>query len=334
MQSYAEHAQLVILQLRSLLSETSFEWLSVTEQSEVILPLVRIRGDEPCGFSSLLEQLDMLLDDLVPLSSGQSTELTVYLLRNPLRQLFTAPHPMLNTSTHRALSRPAGGESSRGDLHEGHAQQWKAASAQGCQNVLAWCAARLPGAELEKNIGVVLPPTLTMMDDWEPSWRVRGVLVLEAWMDKVPTEVLRRMGIDKLLLDSMIHTLSLHSPNGRICRVLNATIKLLDRTADGRKRADRLANIMQKGVIDGWQYAPSGADGRAVLIQVAEQVEALCAEYAMGEGIVRWLRVRTSHDPYYIAHECRISFPICSSRFSSRRPTPSCRILPPIFLPC
>lgn len=54
--------------------------------------------------------------------------------------------------------------------------------------------------DVERLIGLVLPPTLVMMDDWEPAWRVRGVVVLESWREKVDPAILKRMGVDKLLL--------------------------------------------------------------------------------------------------------------------------------------
>lgn len=285
--SYRDHALIVLDQLRPLTASSTFTQLSLVEQSEVILPLLRIRGDEPCGSADLVQRID----DIIALSPALLSDLALHILQNPLRQLFTAPHPMLSTSTHRALSRPAGGEAARGDLHDDAAQQWKKGPAQGCQNVLAWCASQLSDAELEKHIGVVLPPTLTMMDDWEPAWRVRGVLVLESWVDRMQPETMRRMGMDRLLLDSIIHTLSLHAPNARNTRILGIALALIEKTCEAKHRSDRLGDIVQKAIVDGWQYAPSGAEGRVVLIQISEQLEMLCNDQALGEGIVRWLKV-------------------------------------------
>ena len=215
--------------------------------------------------------------------------LTNHLLSNQLRQIFsTTPHPMLNASTSRALSRPAGGPDAQGDFHDTAAQAFKAPSAWGGYNVLAWCASQLPPEEMEHRIGVILPPTLVLMDDWEPPWRGRGVRVLRQWMDKIPTETMKRMGVDKLLVNSLIQTLSIHA-NPPLEGAFEATLQLVNRTTKGKERADRIAEIMDKAILQGWMYAVSGKEGRQVLIEVARQLELMCKE--IKAGIVRWLKV-------------------------------------------
>jgi hypothetical protein len=106
-------------------------------------------------------------------------------------------HPLLSSTTSRALQREAGGPSSHVDFHETSAQRFKTLQGWGCDHVLAWSCSQV---DVERFIGLVLPPTLVMMDDWEPAWRVRGVVVLESWREKVDPAILKRMGVDKLLL--------------------------------------------------------------------------------------------------------------------------------------
>lgn len=135
---------------------------------------------------------------------------------------------------------------------------------------------------------MVVPPTLVMMDDWEPLWRGRGVTVLKGWIERLPVETMKRMGMDKLLLNSLIHTLSLHA-NPPLKHVLPVTLKLVERCTKGAERADRYAEIMDKAVVQGWTYAPSGIEGRVVLVNIAEMVETLCS--VLGTGMARWLKV-------------------------------------------
>jgi len=206
-----------------------------------------------------------------------------------LRPLFAAsPHPMLNTTTSRALSRPAGGQAAQADFVDHENQRFKSPDAWGCYNVLYWATSRLTPAELEKRIGMILPPTLTLMDDWEPHWRARGVRVLSGWIERMSPETMRRMGVDKLLRDSLAHTMSLH-PSPPLTGVLSVAIRLIDMTTTGQARAEALADLMEKGIVHGWTYAPSGKEGRAVMILIARDLETMCG--VLGEGIVRWMKV-------------------------------------------
>ena len=167
---------------------------------------------------------------------------------------------------------------------------YKSPANWGSYNALSWAVLQISSDEVERYIGLLLPPTLVMMDDWEPSWRGRGVIVLNQWMDKLPADTMRRMGMDKLLLDTLIHTLTIH-PDPPLDGVLDVTLSLLRRTTKGKEkeRTERIDEIMDKAIIKGWMYAPPGQQGRAVVIQIARQVETMCEE--IGSGVVRWLKV-------------------------------------------
>lgn len=214
--------------------------------------------------------------------------IALYLLQNPIRKLFSNPHPSINPANSRALSRPAGGADAHLDFHDTAHQPFKSPTAWGCYNVLSWAIDQLSDDMLEPKIGLILPPTLTLMDDFEPAWRGRGCSILQRWMDRFPTEIMKRMGLDRLLLDSAIHTLSLHA-NPPLPHVLPLALKLISKTTEGIKRAERLSEIMDKSLVRGWSYAPPGLEGRPVLINIAHQLDLMCE--VMGTGIARWLKV-------------------------------------------
>jgi hypothetical protein len=174
------------------------------------------------------------------------------------------------------------------DFHDSSSQAWKLPSGWGCHNVLSWCTFQLSSADIEARIGVILPPTLALMDDWEPAWRGRGVGVLQNWVDKVDTGTMMRMRMDRLLLASLLHTLELHA-NPPLPHVLPATLRLIERTSDGESKAKLFEEVVQKAIVSGWMYAPSGPEGRVVLINISREVEMLCG--TLGIGIVRWLKV-------------------------------------------
>lgn len=165
-------------------------------------------------------------------------------------------------------------------------QPWKGSAGWGCHNALAWAASSIDDSLLLRRLGNLLPPTLMMMDDWEPQWRGRGAWVLQHWVSRLPPDELARRGLDKLLLSSLTHTLSLHA-SPPLTHVLPAALSIV-KHLDGHRRADAYTDIVDKALVAGWAYAPSGAEGRAVLTDVAGTLETLCAE--LGTGIARWLK--------------------------------------------
>lgn len=207
-----------------------------------------------------------------------------YILTHTLRPLFVS-HPHLSATSDRARSRALGGSAAMDDVQE-H-QAWKGIQGWGCYNALAWSVTALDDAALLRRLGTILPPTLMMMDDWEPQWRGRGAWVLSKWVDRIGAEELARRGLDKLLLSSLTHTLSLHA-NPPLKHVLPAALAIVH-SLEGKKKADAYSEIVDRALVAGWTYAPSGAEGRLVLIDIAANLETICKE--LGTGIARWLKV-------------------------------------------
>lgn len=54
--------------------------------------------------------------------------------------------------------------------------------------------------DVTENIGLILPPLLILLDDYEPIYRLRGMVTLEIIMDRLSPVTMKRMGIDKLFL--------------------------------------------------------------------------------------------------------------------------------------
>jgi hypothetical protein len=166
-------------------------------------------------------------------------------------------------------------------------QAWKSSTGWGCHSALAWSASALDDSILLRRLGSILPPTLMMMDDWEPQWRGRGAWVLTHWVTRIGPDELARRGLDKLLLSSLTHTMTLH-PNPPLKHVIPAALLIVE-PLEGKKRADAYTEIVEKALVAGWTYAPSGAEGRPALVAIAEDLQRLCPE--LGTGIARWLKV-------------------------------------------
>ncbi|WVR03749.1 hypothetical protein IAU60_000744 [Kwoniella sp. DSM 27419] len=273
---YTLQAERALEQVGQLVQQPGWDEVRPEEQLRLLENALRLNGREPWSSASIRSHVSGIMPRLSP---------SVPLLVLPtLRQYFT-PHPSLS-ATSRALSRPTGGRDATIDLHD--SQPFKLPSAWGIVNLLRYAVEHLSHVEVEKNIGLIVPPTLVLMDDFEPSFRHQGAIIMDAWQGKLDPDVMRRMGLDKLFLNSLIHTLSLHSnppPEG----VLDITLRFVTRCIpEGEKRTAVYVDIMEKAVVQGWLYAPSGVEGRPVLIHVAQMLERMCD--AMGTGVTRWLK--------------------------------------------
>lgn len=62
-------------------------------------------------------------------------------------------------------------------------------------------------------------------------------------------------------------------------------------TPEGSAERDKhIEEAIEHGIISGWIFAPSGAEGIANLAAIAEGVEMICEE--AGLGVARYLKVR------------------------------------------
>lgn len=99
---------------------------------------------------------------------------------------------------------------------------------------------------------------------------------------------------------SLQHSISLHpSPPDPILlpTALDLLLNLLHSTtpSGSLERANAIAEAVQKGIINGWIFIPSGPQGIAGLTAVGDAVEMVCEE--VGVGVVRWLKVSRDFFP-------------------------------------
>ncbi|WOO80090.1 uncharacterized protein LOC62_03G003601 [Vanrija pseudolonga] len=274
-EEYRAHAEQLLRHIHSGTEHPLWPAVPLPEQSDILSDVVRLHGVDVWTSPALVS-----LVDAIAAGTNNTPEVACHILEHNLRPLFS-PHPHLADT--RARQRAAGGDGAMGDMHE--SQAFKSAQGWGSHNALRWCAVSLPGSLLDRRLGLVLPPTLVLMDDWEPAWRDRGAWVLSGWVGAIPADELRRRGLDALFVKSLVHSLSLHS--APLPHVLPVTLSLVAHL-DSKARADALSDIVDKALVSGWAYAPSGAEGRAVLINVAATLETLCG--VLGTGIARWLK--------------------------------------------
>lgn len=150
---------------------------------------------------------------------------------------------------------------------------------------------------------------MTLLDDYETLYRLRGVQVVSEMIERVPADLLRRTGVDGLLFSvgssqrsaSMALTPSsqslkkclafLQNPEtpALICAAIPALVSLvLLTTAPGSaQRFDQLCDILGNGIIGSvWFYAVHEQAAIEASIDVLPRLV-----HALGVGTARYLKV-------------------------------------------
>ncbi|KAL1741835.1 hypothetical protein HDZ31DRAFT_44564 [Schizophyllum fasciatum] len=215
-------------------------------------------------------------------------ELLTRLLTAKIKPAFQgSAHPHLNPSTGRRLPRQAGGAMAGQDFYE--EQTWKAdASAVA---LVGWCARHMDSEAYEELWHLIIPPVMTLLDDYQDAYKLRGILAVRDMLPRVPASLLQRTGVAALLQTSLNKCLGVtegpHAP--AILRAASGVILALAAltTADGsRARFEQLCALLGEGIVGTtWTYAAREKD---VMLASLEALPAIID--ALGVGAARYLR--------------------------------------------
>ncbi|CAE6534841.1 unnamed protein product [Rhizoctonia solani] len=168
-------------------------------------------------------------------------------------------------------------------------QPWKIKGA-GCWNILVWVLSNMDSSDIETLWPLAIPPLLTLLDDFKPMYKLRGVDVTQALLKKAPPTLLRRTGVGELLFKSLLGALqNLTSDSApellretTPCYLVLVDLVLPD---DDLQRYAKLAELVTDVIIPGWLYASSRIE---IMI---ESVYALSlVVQALGAGSIRFLK--------------------------------------------
>ncbi|KAF9485494.1 hypothetical protein BDN70DRAFT_927435 [Pholiota conissans] len=222
-----------------------------------------------------------------------SRELITQVLTNNLKPIFKAnPHPRLNTETGRKVAGSAGGPAAMQDYYDG--QRWK--EYPGIGKVVLWCVRNIEEEDYEKIWHLVIPPTMTLLDDYEAKYKLQGLFVVEEMLIHVPGGLLKRTGIAGLLNQSLRTSLAhLQSPEtaalmkhaiGASLSLILLTTSVSPGSTDPAERFNELSSLLGEGIISGiWLYAE---DKPGVLLATFQALPPLFK--ALDIGSIRFLK--------------------------------------------
>lgn len=201
--------------------DVSSSSLSTAEQAKLVRVLAPLTASAPWTSLRSRTLAATLLATISP-----TPALVTYTLSNVVKPLFAAtPHPRLHLTTARALSRPADAQ----DTY--HHQPWK--DHPGLEEILRWCILNTQSPTYEQIWPLILPPTMTFLDDYEVPYKVLGVHLVSDMLTRVPPELLLRTGVDALLFTSLTNALNhLRDPSTPelIYAAVPTTLQLIDIT--------------------------------------------------------------------------------------------------------
>ncbi|VDC03965.1 unnamed protein product [Peniophora sp. CBMAI 1063] len=268
-------------QLRTLLTQLTTD---IHDTARLILTVVPFTSaSREWTSSSLHSTATSILSTISP-----TPELLEEIFAHQLKPIFAkTPHPLLNADTGRKLSRPLGGPLAAQDLYEG--QVWK--SYPGIGEVVLWCVERVSTEMYERMWFLIVPPAMTLLDDYEIAWKIDGVRVARALVHNAPPELLKRTGVSDLLYESFKRAMTLlHEPQTPLLLRLSTSTAIsliLATTPEGSEaRYNRLCGLLGDGIIgSAWMHASREPETIQASIEVLPEIVD-----ALGIGAVRYLK--------------------------------------------
>ncbi|EIN10221.1 hypothetical protein PUNSTDRAFT_50904 [Punctularia strigosozonata HHB-11173 SS5] len=257
---------------------------SIQKRADVIAQAVAFVVDDEIGGAP------SIINELVSLSGPVDTPLLQTVLDVHVKPVFRSnPHPSLDMETGRKLPRSAGGPMAAQDYYE--AQMWKAQPQRRMINVLIWCVRHIKENEYEQVWHLVIPPTMTLLDDYETRYKLQGVNIVSYILERIPSSLLKRTGVDSLFFLSLQGCMThLHNPStpDLIRAAVLPHLRLIDLvTSPGSaERFSKLCALLGDGIIGSvWMYAAQDMPTIEASMEVLPDVVR-----ALDIGSVRYLK--------------------------------------------
>ncbi|KAI0092518.1 hypothetical protein BDY19DRAFT_883360 [Irpex rosettiformis] len=245
LEEWRRKAYSVLRDLKTCLQER--EEHSLEKQTDIICAVTPLCKDHIWTMESSRE----LAKDILRAYDAEPFGLVEFILSRKIKPLFQRnPHPDVNISTGRKMARSAGGPAGYQDHFE--SQIWK--ENLGTVDILLWCIRHTEGPMYERLWHLIIPPVITLIDDYEVRYKLQGVEVVSEMLKQVPVEILRRTGIDGLLFTNLTKCISfLDRPESAalLRAVVPTCISLVELTTQARsiQRFDQLCALLGDGII-------------------------------------------------------------------------------------
>ncbi|KAJ7938279.1 hypothetical protein B0H13DRAFT_2572038 [Mycena leptocephala] len=187
-------------------------------------------------------------------------------------------------------------------------QTWK--DYPGASNIVLWCVQNIPSDAYEDLWHLVIPPLMTLLDDYEARYKLMGAGITSAMLKRVPSSVLKRTGVDSLLLavraidnfithpsadgavavtKSVPHATSESRDSRLLPAAISVSLTLIQLTTSvgSVERFDQLCGLLGDGIIGSiWPYASDRLPALLASIDALPPVLEI-----LGVGCARYMKV-------------------------------------------
>ncbi|KDQ20846.1 hypothetical protein BOTBODRAFT_124701 [Botryobasidium botryosum FD-172 SS1] len=256
----------------------------------IILAVASFVGDDPFITAQARSTAVGCLDAIARahVTADEQRAMVKVTLESGIKPLFIGNiHPVINPETGRKLPRAAGGAGAAQDFYED--QLWKQRGI-GCWNTIRWCIQHLGREDIDEIWPLIIPPVMTILEDYDPPFKIRGLLIVRDLLERVSGGLLKRTGIDTLFYSAFTTALTfLTSPETP--SLLPLTIScyrlLVEKTTDPSSQTfyEKLWDLVSRGIINPWAWA---GDNLEIMIASVDALPELVI--SLGIGSSRFLK--------------------------------------------
>ncbi|KAF1821777.1 uncharacterized protein K489DRAFT_381770 [Dissoconium aciculare CBS 342.82] len=143
---------------------------------------------------------------------------------------------------------------------------WKYAQDASALNLLKWIVSALHPKLTEEVWPLIVPPILTLIDDWEIKYKQIGISLLQTLLEKTPPALLARTGLSEVFEEALMPCLTylptLNTPEESVAMlsVTYSALLVLTQTRfppeeNAPQRAKMLDTMIRKGILYGYTTA-------------------------------------------------------------------------------
>ncbi|TKA33786.1 hypothetical protein B0A50_00622 [Salinomyces thailandicus] len=158
---------------------------------------------------------------------------------------------------------------------EEHVKPWKSAKEAHSVDLLKWVVTAVDTVLLEELWHLIVPPLLTLVDDWEVGYKTMGAQMLNVVLEVTPPLLLERTGLGDVLEQALmpcLHYLPTVTPESDSINLLNAVHPALitlshvrfpkdpppsikqDASSLKRQRVKFLDSVLREGILHGYEH--------------------------------------------------------------------------------
>ncbi|KAK1755942.1 hypothetical protein QBC47DRAFT_299815 [Echria macrotheca] len=276
--------------LQALASEPA--WKKNHDDSRLLLTLIPLTDPDLVTELALpddtAERVSSVVGKLFSSDTSKDDFIVNVILRKYLRTVFLTRKSVSSRLAAYPDPMAGRGEGIPGD--DASAKPWKFTDVRAIP-FLAWAVREADKTTVEKNWRLILPALLTLVDDNSTPFRRRGLVILETFLDKIPSETLESGGLSQVIESAITPTLNFLpslTPADESVELLGPAFAALRRLASKTTGGDKtklLDRCMREGVLHGFVHA---REHPSIVALLCRQMGAIVAE--MGFHAVKHLK--------------------------------------------